>query len=251
MTASRLYRAVLSRLARLGDLKVVGRADNMAPIAQKCRMWDRYGVSLMLDVGANIGQFGCDIRQAGYTGRIVSFEPLPKAFERLRPLASKFPVWEMQNMALGAKAGRAVMHVASHDESSSFLPMLDRHRQAAPSIGWAEDLEVPVETIAGVWDRFVRPGDRVFLKIDAQGFEPQILDGAEPVLDKIAGLQLELSLFEPLYEGEILLLPMVERLRKKGFVLQFLESGFTDWKAGELLQVDACFFRVGASVAGS
>jgi FkbM family methyltransferase len=244
MTPSRIYRGVLKRLSGLGGMTLVNTADNPDPLARKCRIWNERGINLMFDVGANIGQFGWTMRHAGDSGRIVSFEPLPGPFVHLQRNARESKDWEAHNIALGAVPGRAVLHETSNSESSSFLPLLDRHLQAEPSVTPVGDVEVAVETLATVWDRRWKPGDRAFLKVDAQGFENQILEGAAPVLDRIQGIQLELSLFEPLYEGEIVFGPMVQRMRERGFVLHFLESGFTDRSTGELLQVDALFLRV-------
>jgi hypothetical protein len=92
-------------------------------------------------------------------------------------------------------------------------------------------------------------GRNLFLKIDVQGFEPQVLEGAARLLDRTQGVQLELSL-APLYEGQTLFLPLVDWLAKKGFELWALIPGFIDNKTGRMLQVDGIFFRPDAPSIG-
>ena len=86
--------------------------------------------------------------------------------------------------------------------------------------------------------------ENILLKIDTQGFEWQVLDGAEETLSKCQGVLCELSLV-PLYEGQRLWLEVIERLNSMGFTLWGVQSGgFTDDQNGRTLQIDAIFFRL-------
>ena len=82
----------------------------------------------------------------------------------------------------------------------------------------------------------------IFIKIDTQGYEWQVLDGAEEALKLACGLHLELSLV-PLYAGQHLWMNIIERLNSKGFDLWNINKGFTDSRDGRLLQIDATFFK--------
>ena len=84
--------------------------------------------------------------------------------------------------------------------------------------------------------------DRTLLKVDTQGFEAQVLDGAGPLLGRLAAISLELS-FVPLYEGQQLFDDLVTRLRDAGYVLYALEAGFGDRRTGRMLQCDGLFVR--------
>src|SRR5208337_3648960 len=84
--------------------------------------------------------------------------------------------------------------------------------------------------------------ERIFLKLDVQGFEYKVLQGAEQFLAHVAGIQIELSLV-PLYDGEHLFHPMLHDLEERGYDLWSLIPGFVDPETGRLLQLDTIFFR--------
>ena len=87
-----------------------------------------------MDVGANDGGFSSAIRAIGYAGRIISFEPLTGPYEKLRRRASGDTHWETINCAVGDTAGEVTINVSENAGlSSSVLPMLDTHINAAPN----------------------------------------------------------------------------------------------------------------------
>jgi FkbM family methyltransferase len=207
-------------------------------------------IDTILDIGANEGQYATMVRQAGFRGKIVSFEPLAEAHSKLKQSAARDPLWTVApRMALGDHDGTLLMHVAGNSASSSALPMLDAHLRAAPESAYIGSEKVPVSKLDTVAEDLQVGGQNLFLKIDVQGFEPQVLEGAARLLDRIQGVQLELSL-APLYEGQTLFLPLVDSLAKKGFELWALIPGFIDNKTGRTLQVDGIFFRPDARSNG-
>lgn len=202
-------------------------------------------ISVVIDAGAARGSFARAMRQDGYRGKIISFEPLPEYYAQLREVAKADSNWRVVNRALGDTNEQKNIQVAGNLMSSSFLPMLARHSESAPGSDYVRQELVTMSTLDSLWDRFVTDEDRVFMKIDAQGYEKNILTGAARSLPRIAGLQLEMSLV-PLYAGaETMssLLPYVESL---GFVPVFFENGFHDLRSGHYLQADAVFFRESA-----
>jgi FkbM family methyltransferase len=211
--------------------------------ARLVRMLSVHRVSTVLDVGANTGQYAKNLRDAGFAGRIVSFEPVLEAYTELCRTARNDSLWTVaERMAIGDKDGRAEIHVANNLVSSSLLPMLDSHCAADPNSRFVDTETVPVARLDSVADRFLGNDESFFIKIDVQGFENKVLDGAPMLLRRGVGLQLELSL-TPLYEGEMLFQPMLDRLSKSDFDLWSLVPGFVDNRTGRLLQVDGVFFR--------
>ena len=211
--------------------------------AQLQRMLSANGITLVLDVGANVGQFARSLRIVGYRGRIVSFEPLSKAHARLRNVAKRDPFWIVPDaVAIGDKHGSTVIHVAGDSVSSSVLEMLDAHRHAAPDSAYIGSEIVPLAKLDTAASEFLHAQDVVFLKIDAQGFESQVLAGAADLLPRIKGLMLELSLV-PCYRDQVILRPMIEFLDHQGFELWNLMPGTVESETDRLLQVDGVFFR--------
>lgn len=203
----------------------------------------QHRIDLLFDVGANEGQFAALARQHGFTGRIVSFEPLPEAHACLLRNARGDAKWTVHDrVALGAAAGEARINVSANSVSSSILPMLDAHAAAAPQSRYVGSAATPVLPLDAVYDRYRGPGQRAFLKIDTQGFESAVLEGAERSLESLVGVQVELSL-APLYEGQDLYRHFLDFFDSRGFVLWDVCPVFRDGRTGRLLQVDAVFMR--------
>lgn len=208
----------------------------------KC-MLSAHGVDTVLDVGANTGQYAKNLRDAGFKGRIVSFEPISEAHSRLCRIARKDALWTVaERMALGDWDGQTQIHVANNSVSSSLLPMLASHRAADPQSQFVATEAVPIARLDTIAPRFLQDTKSIFLKIDVQGYEKKVLEGAPKLLKRTVGLQIELSL-TPLYDGETLLQPMVEYLHAMDFDLWALVPGFVHNRSGRLLQVDGVFFH--------
>lgn len=200
-------------------------------------------IDLVLDVGANVGQYARMLRACGYRGRIVSFEPLSSAHETLLKLSKCDPLWEIATrMALGAEDGDVEINVSANSVSSSIVGMLDTHVQSVPASRYVSRERVPLKMLDSVAPQYIEGSRDIFLKIDTQGFELQVLQGAHNLLPQIKGLQLELSLV-PLYEGETMYLEMISNINALGFDLHGLFSTFTDVTTGRMLQADGVFFR--------
>lgn len=231
-----------SLLRRLG-VDVVRYRPVPHHLARRARLLERFAPDVVLDVGANAGLYGAEIRGLGYRGRIVSFEPLAAAFAGLERAAAGDPLWETAPLALGASPGSAVLHVAGNSWSSSLRPMTAAHLRAAPESRYTGEERVAVETLDRVWERWVRPGERVWLKVDTQGHEAEVLRGAAASLARVRTLQLEMSPVR-LYEGETLFTEMYERVVAAGFACVHLEPGLVDPASERLLSLDGYFHRI-------
>ena len=214
--------------------------------SQKLRhhlLFSQLHIDLVLDVGANTGQFARQCRAAGYSGKIFSFEPSASAHAALLRSAASDPLWTVADrMALGAANGETEINIAVNSYSSSILPMLDAHRSAAPNSVYIQKERVPLRRLDDVVVATVPSHNNIFLKLDVQGYESHVLAGATQVLARSVALQLEMSLI-PLYEGETLMPQMHANLAAQGFALWDLEPSFRDPATGRLLQVDGIFTK--------
>jgi len=237
-----LVQRIRRLLQRLG-YDVVHYAPSSHPLLRRRRLFDGYGIDLVLDVGANSGQFGQQLRiYQDYAGEIVSFEPAAEAYAKLVAAAAGDARWRTFREALGDAAGRRTLHVAGNSVSSSFLDMRAEHLAAAPESRYTGDEDVPVRTLDEVYPGLAAPGRRVYLKIDTQGYERQVLAGAERSLASIDTLQVELSL-EPLYQGSADFDEIYASLAARGYRLVSIEGEFADAASGRLLQFDGIFHR--------
>lgn len=202
---------------------------------------------VVLDVGANIGQYVEELRAGGYRKRIVSFEPLSAAHAQLVRRSARDPSWIIApRMAMGDCEGEAAINIAANSFSSSLLSMGDLHRSVAPAAAYIGTEKVPIRRLDSVAAEYVRPGERCLVKIDVQGYEQKVLDGAHECLSTAVALQIEASLTQ-LYEGEALFSDMYERVAGLGLDLWGMTPVFTDKRMGRLLQVDCFFVRSGAT----
>ncbi|MET3962348.1 FkbM family methyltransferase [Marmoricola sp. OAE513] len=211
------------------------------PAARRHKLITARGVDLVLDVGGADGGFGRALRQFGYAGRIVSFEPLAHSYAELSEAIAGDPRWTARNHALGDVAGEAQINVASNSTSSSLLPMQDSHREAEPNVDIVRTETIRVERLDDVAPEFLGTDDTVYLKVDTQGFERQVLAGGPDVLARSVGLQLELS-FVSLYEGGMLANEAISLAYDAGFHLEVIEQGWAS-ATGQMLQADGIFFR--------
>lgn len=199
---------------------------------------DRYAITVFIDVGANSGQTGEEIRRFGWGGEIVSFEPLSAPFSSLRAAAAGDDRWQIHQLALGDVNAEAEMTVTSNEaQSSSLLAVTSELEQLA---GIAA---VGTESVRlGRLDDVTLPAGPYYLKIDVQGSELSVLRGASSTLRQAAVVETEVSL-KRLYERQPLLPEVTDALRSEGYALVELRNGFRDVRSGDLLELDAFFVR--------
>jgi len=203
-----------------------------------------YQVEIVLDIGANTGQFATGLRKAGYSETMISFEPMFAEHATLLTMSKKDIKWKVApRMAIGDIDGSVEINIAANSGSSSILPMLDLHKEAAPeSIYKGKDI-VDISKLDTVVNQLIEPDAKnIFLKMDVQGYEWQVLAGAEKMIDKVVGILCECS-FSQLYAGEAHWTNLIEKIEAKGFEVWGVLPGFFDPRTGRLLQADFLFFR--------
>ncbi len=235
---SAVIHSVRNQVRRLGWDLVRVRDPRVPPLIEFLR---RFDIDLVIDVGANVGQFGNFLRESGYAGRILSIEPNREAFEKLETSASAYDNWECIHAGLGESNGVGVLNVSELSVFSSLLEPLESIAKLDERSAVAKREAITIATLDDIWIEQDLTG-RVLLKLDTQGYERPILLGARNSLEKIVGLQLELSL-EPIYEGQPRFEEMIALLRTFGFSMYTLWPGFDDRTTGAVLEVDGLFFR--------
>jgi FkbM family methyltransferase len=178
-------------------------------------------VDVVLDVGANHGQFGQGLRDRGYRGKIVSFEPVESVFQELKAVAERDSNWQAHHLALGAAAGRTWINVSHKSEFSSILDQAPEAQRLHAAAAVARQEEITVARLDDLFTPF--RNHTVFLKIDTQGYERPILEGAREALSRVVGVQLELPLVH-LYKGTWSLTDALLYMDATGFVLAQLTS---------------------------
>ena len=220
----------------------VSRFPNPASVeARRVAILKANNVDLVLDVGASSGRYGLELRRHGYVGDILSFEPQPSPYERLAKRCSSDEKWTARQEAVGRSTDPIDLNISANGDSSSVLPMLQAHVDAAPESHYVAVRAVNQTTIS-----LILPSlscDRPFLKMDVQGYERAVIEGASLVIDRLVGIQMEMSL-EPLYQEQMLYQEALQLMEDHGFVLWSIEPGFSHPSSGRLLQMDGLFMRM-------
>jgi FkbM family methyltransferase len=233
----------LQRIARRLGYDLAPRRTARSPDAQLAAVLERFSVSCVLDVGANVGQYALRLRAVGYAGRIVSFEPLPEAHAELTRRAAADPAWQVApRMAIGERDGEVEIEVSAESDMSSILPQSALLRRISPTSAVIRRERVPVARLDEIAPAWLQRDDEVVLKIDVQGYEPQVLEGAGALLRTLRGIQLEMSMV-PCYEGERGFRETIDYLEAAGFELYLLLPGYFERKLARQLQVDGVFVR--------
>lgn len=238
---SRAWRSARA-VARAVGLDLIRRADEELFHVARRRLLEERAVGVVLDVGANEGQYGRTLRADGYAGRIVSFEPLSRAFDELRRRAAPDEAWTCHRLALGPRDGEAAVNVAGNSLSSSLLAMLPLHVEVAPASAYVGRETVQVARLDSLRGEVLGSDARAHLKLDVQGYEFEVLDGAAETLAHTETIESELSL-DPLYEGQPLFVDVVGRLDREGFDLVALERAAVHPRTGRIMQLNGLFVR--------
>jgi len=150
--------------------------------------------------------------------------------------------WEVHHCALGDTDEQREINIAGNSSSSSLLDMLPSLLKSAPQSKYIGRETVEIKRLDSIFGDVCQTNDRVYMKIDTQGFESKVIRGAERSLPQIDTVQMELSL-TPLYAGELLFPEMCMLMTERGYRLVAIETGFSAPDSGELLQVDGIFHR--------
>lgn len=196
-------------------------------------------VETVLDVGANEGQFALELRELGYRGRIISFEPIREVFSILHSRAAQDQKWEVHNLGVGAAEEHLTLHVASGSVFSSFKRPGAYVRNAFSASRIVRDESVQIIRL----DAFLAAQPdlgRTLLKVDTQGYEEEVLLGAGDRLREFTAIQLELPI-APLYEGQKAWTEMIRYLGDRGFHVAMAKENSYDWKRMRLLELDVIF----------
>lgn len=240
MSLAQTLDAWLNSLLRKRGLILMRQSNPNYYLGRRMKLMRSYGIDLVLDVGANSGQYGRRLRSLGYGGDIVSFEPMRAAYENLSSLLVNDARWTCLPIGLGDFDGNSVIHVSGNSVSSSILPMLQTHSSHAPASVFVGEEAIGLRQLDSLDAEHAWTRANSWLKIDVQGYEDKVLAGASSTLPRISAIQLELSLI-PLYEGQKTLVPMLEMLADHGFDPVAFEPGFEDKATGEYLQLDGIF----------
>jgi FkbM family methyltransferase len=204
-------------------------------------------INCVLDVGAHTGEFGQELRRIGYRGHIVSFEPVARNFEGLSRAARGDPRWRVFPFALGERNGHADINVFG---GSTFHSLLASNEFGRESFGEKLAIErterIEINRLDEVLDSCLEgiPTPRLYLKMDTQGYDLAVVEGAGAALERVLALQTEVALIPIYQEMRTTLAGTVSELQKRGFGVTGLFPVTRDQKDGlKIIELDCVMIR--------
>lgn len=219
----------------------VSRRKNTLGAARE-RAFLRAQIDTVIDVGANIGQFGAELRRVGYRGKIISFEPTQSAYARLVERVERDHLWEAHRSALGRVNGTIQIRESRNSVSSSILSVTNESINAREDTEQVSVSQVPIKRLDDVVTPTISAVDHLFVKIDTQGYELEVLQGMSGIIERVKAIECEVSM-RSLYDGQPLYFEVAEHLYQQGFVTTWIQRGFKS-RENDMLQADAIFERL-------
>ena len=198
-------------------------------------------INTVLDVGASHGQFATKARTLFPEAMIYSFEPIPSSYKILNKKFKADKNFKAFNIALGTTTGKTEFYQNNHVGSSSFLEISTLHIDAYPYTKNYSKINITVDKL----DNIIKAEElilNIILKIDVQGYEKKVLEGAEELLKNVQIIYTEVS-FNELYNGQPLINEIVDFLKERGFKIIGIENVSQSIKDGTFLQADVFFMN--------
>ena len=198
---------------------------NLATLIRLVLALKEKNIDCVFDVGVNEGQFTKELRHYGFEGKILSFEPILSVHEKLLKNSNKDDEWEVYKpVALGNQNIDNFINISKNSVSSSILDISAEHVENAPDSIFVEKQSIQERKLDDIFPDLNVKEKNLFLKIDTQGYEFKVIQGAEKILKEFKGILVEVSLSQ-LYEGQ-----------KIGWILLILLNQ-KDFHFGQLIEV--------------
>lgn len=207
-------------------------------------------INCVIDVGAHYGEYGQSLRELGYRGRIASFEPIADNYTRLAGVASRDDAWRTFPYALGSEEASKEINVLAASDLSSFLSASYTGDRFGNGLTLERRESVAVRRLDTMFSKCVEGvvDPRVLLKMDTQGYDFAVLEGASAILPQVALLQSEVSV-RPLYEGMTLLPEAISHFQGLGFDLAGLYPVALELDQLRVIEFDCIMVKSGITAS--
>ncbi|MCB9274301.1 MAG: FkbM family methyltransferase [Lewinellaceae bacterium] len=203
------------------------------------------GITHVIDIGANTGQFAESLYDFGYQGKVISFEPVSSAYQELLKRAARYPNWQVAGRcAIGSIDGEIEINISDDTVFSSILEIKDSyvsHNKKSQIIGKEK---TPIHRLDSIIGQYIQDTDaRIMLKIDTQGYEKEVLDGAQETLRRAAGLKIEIPLYAIYEHTRFAFYDILELTKGQGLQPYSFHVEGVDLNTGRVNTIDGVFFR--------
>jgi len=208
-------------------------------------LFQQMGITHVIDIGANTGQFAESLYDFGYKGKVISFEPVKKAYEELLQRSRPYPNWTVaERCAIGGTDGEIEINVSDDTVFSSILEIKDSYVSHNRKSQITRKEKTPLHRIDSVIKQYIpEEGAIIMLKIDTQGYEKEVLDGAPETLKRAKGLKIEIPLYAIYENTRFEFYDIMDFAKGHGFQPYSFHVEGVDLDTGRVNTIDGVFFR--------
>lgn len=199
---------------RVSALPAIKKAEQADRSLQKWRFLQQYQAKTILDIGANVGQFATIARHWNPSALIISFEPLRDCAAELQRHAQSLSPHQLIRTALGSSAGTTEINRNQSSPSSSILQMETLHREELPHTASTSVETIEIQRLDDVFEQPLN--GPVFVKMDVQGFEREVIDGGRNTIEHAQAVVMEISV-QQLYRDAPSFDDLYGSMREMGF----------------------------------
>jgi FkbM family methyltransferase len=171
---------------------------------------------LIVDIGANEGDFTMAVLSLAPEARIIAVEPAEAPRQRLSDKVAAAPNVAVVGKAVAAAPGTARFRLTAHSHNSSLRVPRGDTGEFYEDSGWDVVEEVEIETTS--LDDVVGDQKVALLKVDVQGGEREVLEGGSRTLGRTRAVMIEMTFFSH-YEGDAGFEELHEQMTGFGFEL--------------------------------
>jgi FkbM family methyltransferase len=203
------------------------------------------GIKYVIDIGANTGQFAESLFDFNFKGKVISFEPVTKCYHSLLKLKNKYPnLIIAEKCAIGNEDRIAEINITDDSVFSSILKIKEFHAQLKPKSRIVQNESVQMHKLDSIIDQYL-PGNEtsVILKIDTQGYEKEVLEGATNTLKRIQGVKIEIPLISIYENTQFTFYEIIEFMKEHKFNPYSFNIEGVNLKTGRVHTIDGLFIK--------
>ena len=220
-------------------------SPSVSPELRIAKILAHQKIDTVIDIGANTGQFAESLYDFGYQGKVISFEPGLEAHKVLSKRAKNHSGWTVaEPCAIGAEAGELELNVSKNSVFSSLLKIKKDHAEQKSDSKTVRTEKVNVYPLDQIIGQYIdSEPHHILLKIDTQGYEKEVIRGAQETLKKARAIKIEIPLF-PIYENTgFTFYDILDFLKSEDFHPWNFEIEGVDYDSGKVNTIDGLFFR--------
>lgn len=204
------------------------------------------GIDLVIDIGANTGQFAESLYDFDYAGQVLSFEPVSEAHQEISQRSQPYAKWTIaERMAIGEEDGEIEFNITDDTQFSSVLPIEDTFAAHNTKSSIVKKEMLPIHRLDTIISQYVPDWEsrNILLKVDTQGYEQQVLNGAQAVLAKARGIKIEIPVYKIYQQAQLDFYGTLDLVREEGFQPYSFHIEGVDLPTGRVNTMDGLFFR--------